>query len=161
MCRKKMFYLTMALAAMTVFISTGCDKPQNAETPAANTNKDYVEITEKMFIAQVNDVYLNAGDYMGKTIKLEGIFKTEQYYGVPEPYCFVIRYGPGCCGMDGNSGFEVKWEADQIKPYPDVESWVEAIGVLKTYEEDGFDYMYLELASLNTLSVRGAETVLQ
>jgi len=126
-------------------------------------NNGTIEIKEKMFATQVTDVYLNAEDYLGKTIKLEGLFKSELYYGKDEPYCFVIRYGPGgCCGMDANVGFEVAWAKENARPYPVVDSWVEATGVLKTYEEDGYDkYLYIDLSSLNVLSRRGAETVKQ
>jgi uncharacterized membrane protein YcgQ (UPF0703/DUF1980 family) len=122
--------------------------------------KGVVEIKEKMFIAQVNDVYLNADDYMGKTIKLEGIFKQDE--GYDKSYFFVIRYGPGCCGFDGTAGFEVVWANEKAGHYPAVDSWVEAAGVLKSYKEDEYmQYLYLDLASLNVLSKRGAETVLQ
>ncbi|MDR1250382.1 MAG: metal ABC transporter permease, partial [Treponema sp.] len=120
-----------------------------------------VEIREKMFIAQVNDVYLNPEDYLGRTIKLEGLFKSEQYG--EQPYCFVIRYGPGCCGNDGNSGFEIAWDNQDSadKRYPDIDDWVEATGVLQTYEEDGYPYLYLALSSLDVLDNRGAEFVTQ
>jgi zinc transport system permease protein len=124
-----------------------------------------VEIKEKMFIAQTNDIYLNAEDYLGKTIKLEGLFKSVQYEEEHSSYCFVLRYGPGCCGNDGSAGFEVAWETRQDPedeaPYPDIDEWVEAIGTLKTYEEDGYPYLYLALSSLNVLDERGAEFVTQ
>ena len=95
---------------------------------------------------------------MGKTIKLEGIFIQEGYES--QNYCFVIRYGPGCCGNDGNAGFEVAWEGGQAD-YPAPDDWVEAAGVLKTYNEDGFPYLYIALSSLRVLDVRGAEYVSQ
>jgi hypothetical protein len=64
--------------------------------------------------------------------------------------------------MDANVGFEVAWSKDNAKPYPVVDSWVEATGVLKTYEEDGYsNYLYLDLSSLNVLSSRGAAIVRQ
>jgi len=133
---------------------------ENVRYAALSPNKGVIEIKEKMFLAQVNDVYMNPEDYLGKTIKLEGIFKEEQ--GHEKSYCFVLRYGPGCCGNDGNAGFEVAWAKEGAQPYPAVDSWVEATGVLKSYEEDGYyRYLYLDLSSLNVLSVRGAETVLQ
>ena len=101
-----------------------------------------------------------AEDYLGKTIKLEGIFKSEKYYEDQEPYCFVVRYGPGgCCGFDANVGFEVKWAEENAQPYPAAESWVEAAGELKVYENG--NYLYINLASLNVLSRRGAEIVFQ
>jgi uncharacterized membrane protein YcgQ (UPF0703/DUF1980 family) len=147
------------LAASVLLCAFGCTKTKEDAPP----DNDTVVISEKMFIAQINDVYLNTEDYLGKTIRLEGIFKIEQYYIDADPYCFVIRYGPGCCGYDGNAGFEVKWDKSRIQPYPAAESWVEATGILKTYEEeDGyFQYPYLDLSSLNVLTRRGAEIVLQ
>ncbi|MDR2785094.1 MAG: hypothetical protein LBB83_04175 [Treponema sp.] len=119
-----------------------------------------IEIREKMFIAQTNDVYLNPEDYMGRTLKLEGLFKTQAGYEDRPPYCFVLRYGPGCCGYDGNAGFEVAWDGD-APPYPAEDDWVEAVGVLKSYEEDGYPYLYLALSRLQVLDQRGEEFVTQ
>jgi uncharacterized membrane protein YcgQ (UPF0703/DUF1980 family) len=147
--------VVLALNVSMCFIACSKEKDNKA------SDNGIVEITEKMFIAQVNDIYLNSEDYIGKTIKLEGIFKCEQFYGYNESYCFVIRYGPGCCGTDGNAGFEVKWNKDRLQPYPAVESWVEAIGILNMEEEDDFQYLYLDLSSLAILSKRGTEVVLQ
>ncbi|MDR0786118.1 MAG: metal ABC transporter permease [Treponema sp.] len=143
------------------------DLPENAVETAPSPKKPasqqggIIEIKEKMFLAQTNDVYLNAEDYLGKTIKLEGLFKREQSeYG---DYCFVLRYGPGCCGSDGNAGFEIAWEPrnQTLVKYPNIDNWVEATGVLKTYEEDGYPYLYIALSSLNVLDKRGAEFVTQ
>jgi putative membrane protein len=129
------------------------------DEPSVST-KGIIEIKEKMFISQVNDVYLNPEDYLGKTIKLEGLFKMEQ--GYDKAYCFVLRYGPGCCGNDGNVGFEVAWDNEKKKSYPGEDAWVEATGELKTYEEDGYtEFLYLDLISLNVLNKRGQETVIQ
>ena len=128
--------------------------------PSVSSKKDVIEIKEKMFISQVNDIYLNKEDYLGKTIKLEGLFKMQQ--GYDKSYCFVLRYGPGCCGYDGNVGFEVAWDDEKKNAYPGEDSWVEATGELKTYEEDGYtEFLYLDLISLNVLNKRGQETVLQ
>jgi len=139
------------------FFITGCSGTKKTE---ASEDK-IIEIKEKMFITQVNDVYLNSKDYLGKTIKLEGIFKNDQTYD-GEQYYFVLRYGPGCCGYDGVAGFEIKWDESKEQEYPPVDSWVESTGVLKQYEQDGYDqYLYLDLISLNVLDKRGAETVVQ
>ncbi|MDR1788506.1 MAG: metal ABC transporter permease [Treponema sp.] len=123
--------------------------------------KDVIEIKEKLFIAQTNDVYLNADDYLGKTLKLEGLFKQQR--SDRRNYCFVIRYGPGCCGYDGSAGFEVEWESKNQPAvnYPADDTWVEAIGTLKRYEEDGVPYLYLALSSLRTPQKRGLEYVTQ
>ena len=126
----------------------------------AKSGNSIVEIKEKMFIAQVNDVYLNPDDYVGKTIKLEGLFMTQDNGAQIPPYYFVIRYGPGCCGNDGNAGFEVIWDK-QMPVYPQDNEWVEAVGVFGSYEEDGYPYYCISLSSLKVLDERGQEFVLQ
>jgi uncharacterized membrane protein YcgQ (UPF0703/DUF1980 family) len=142
-------------AAGTLSVSLSAE---NTEAPSEKSI-GFIEIKEKMFIAQTNDVYLNAEDYLGKTIKLEGLFKYEQYGNAN--YCFVLRYGPGCCGSDGNAGFEVAWNKAANKTYPAADEWVEAIGVLKTYKENDNPYLYLDLTSLTVMDTRGREFVMQ
>jgi uncharacterized membrane protein YcgQ (UPF0703/DUF1980 family) len=144
---------------------------KNAAAPSSADKTSAIEIKEKMFIAQTNDIYLNIEDYIGKTIRLEGLFKTEQYREDADPYCFVIRYGPGCCGNDGNAGFEVAWAPPTgtpdnaltvlAPPYPNEDDWVEAVGTLSSYEEDGYPYPYIHLKSLIVKDTRGAEFVSQ
>ncbi|MDR0455596.1 MAG: hypothetical protein LBH20_02800, partial [Treponema sp.] len=92
--RNGLFIAVFVIAAAASFITFSYIKPDgNKVSPHKISKKGVVEIGEKMFIAQVNDIYLNAKDYMGKTIKLEGMFKCE------DPYNFVVRYGfGGCCG---------------------------------------------------------------
>ena len=146
--------LILAITAAVFTIS--CNKA----TETGVSDKKDVAITEKMFITQVNDVYLNADEYLGKTIKLEGIFKSEHYKDQAEPFCFVVRYGlGGCCGVDANVGFAVKWNKENKQPYPAAESWVEAAGELKR-EKEG-NYLYLDLVSLSVLDERGREIVFQ
>jgi len=115
------------------------------------------EIKEKMFIAQTNDIYFNPEEYLGKAIKYEGIFCVDEDPETDQKYYTVIRYGPGCCGVDANAGFEVIWNEE----YPNQNDWVEVIGVLEEYEYDGYKYLRLALTSLTVLPTRGAEYVSQ
>ena len=142
--------------------STPGGAPQVSDNNRHNTavqapSGDVIEINERIFIAQTNDVYYNPEDYLGKTIKYEGIFDVYTAPETGEKYYAVIRYGPGCCGNDGNVGFEVIWNND----YPNQDDWVEAVGILEDYEEGGFLYLRLALTSLTVLPVRGAENVSQ
>lgn len=125
------------------------------------SDDDMIVIKEKMFVAQTNDIYFNAQDYLGKTIKYEGIFNEFVETEGGTTYYSVIRYGPGCCGIDANSGFEVRWEANTEKEYPQPNDWVEVVGVLERYKENDFEYLRLNLVSLKVLPVRGAEYVSQ
>ena len=56
-----------------------------------------------------------------------------------------------------NAGFEVIWSGD----YPNNNDWVEAVGVLEKYEQDGYKYLRLNLSALTVLDTRGAEYVSQ
>ena len=116
---------------------------------------EVIEIRERLFIAQTNDIYINPGDYIGKTIKYEGIFDCEYWEASGENIYYVFRYGPGCCGYDANAGFEVIYGGE----YPKKNDWVEAVGVLEEYEEGGVRYLRLNLLSLTVLEKRGKEYV--
>ncbi|MDR0999621.1 MAG: hypothetical protein LBL96_02280 [Clostridiales bacterium] len=118
-----------------------------------------VEIKEKLFVAQTNDVYLNPQDYLGKKIKYEGIFKSYYSEAYDETYYSVIRYGPGCCGIDMNAGFEVLWKDTTGKAYPEVDDWVEVVGAVSEIEQDGEKFLLVELDSLTVLDTRGEEYV--
>jgi len=131
--------------------------------PDANKQKDraagaVVVIREKMFIAQTNDIYINKDDYLGKTIKYEGIFDQSTWRGNGKTYRYVIRFGPGCCPGDAAAaGFEVYWD----KGYPKENDWVEAVGVLEEYDDNGMQTLRLALTSLKVLAKRGKERVTQ
>ena len=170
-------YLIILMAA--ALLLTGCslrsedapNPPAQTETGTTNTpaaeetpphdstvsapEGDVVEISERLFIAQTNDIYINTEDYLGKTIQYEGIFKTMYWPEEEETYYYVIRYGPGCCGYDGEAGFEVTWEGE----WPEEDDWCEAVGILEIYEINGLKYLRLVLSSLTVLEERGAEFV--
>jgi uncharacterized membrane protein YcgQ (UPF0703/DUF1980 family) len=126
---------------------------------SVDAENDVFEVREKMFIAQTNDVYLNPDEYLGRVIRLEGLFGI---VAEEEPPCYyVYRYGPGCCAFDSNAGFEVAWadSGASREKYPNEDDWVEATGVLEQYEYDGESYLRLALKSLMVKAERGLERV--
>lgn len=128
------------------------------ETPVAGID---IQIGEKMFIAQCNDIYLNASDYIGKIISIEGLYKFQQYpfQGRTVTEQYVMRYGPGCCGNDGSAGFELAYDGEPIED----NAWVRVVGTLDMIPREGTDYfrLVLRVMQLQVLDVRGAEFVLQ
>lgn len=153
---------TLLLALLLLCLApllAGC---QSAAVPTSEAEAIPVdvEVREKMFIAQTNDIYTNPDEYLGKTIKLEGLFLKGVYAPTGDDFYMVMRYGPGCCGNDDMAGFEVTWDADRIKIFAE-NDWVEAIGVLEEYEDAGNTFLRLNLKGMNKLLQRGAETVMQ
>lgn len=162
----KRFLMIMMLCGVLLLYGCGEEGPQkniddssllHEEGLTFDKSGDVIEIREKMFIAQSNDIYLNPEDYLGKTIKYEGLFKSDYWPEEDKTYYFVVRYGPGCCSYDGEAGFEVDWDGE----WPEVDDWCEVVGTLEEYESDGWHYLRLALTSLTVLEERGEEYVYQ
>ncbi|MCL2205993.1 MAG: hypothetical protein FWB82_05680 [Treponema sp.] len=121
---------------------------------AAAEGRAAVEISERMFATHVNHINLNPFDYMGRTIRLEGIFVNyNAALGFNEPLYVVYRnFSDGCCVM--RIGFEVQWPEGTARPPPADHSWVEVIGVIRMR-----GFIYIELTSLTVLNRRGAAVV--
>lgn len=118
----------------------------------ADTN-NMIKITDNFFIEQTNDLYLNLNDYIGKTIKIEGLVYS--YEGSNGDICYaVIRNTPGCCGSDGLAGLDIRYDED----YPAENTWVEVIGVVGTDEMFGNKIPAIQVASM-TIKEKGTTFV--
>ena len=152
--------LALILLSCAVMM-TGCQtRAAVASSPAEQTQTaapvlPVVEISEKMFIAQCNDVYLNPEDYQGKAIKLEGIYCTYKDMDNVHSFHYVMRYGPGCCGNDGSAGFEFLYDGEMPKP----DDWIEVIGTVEKVKENDSEYIVLRASKVTVLDVRGEEFV--
>lgn len=147
--------ITTNVSADTTVVTSG-EIEKITETIVTVSDK-VTEIKDKMFIGQTNDIYANAPDYLGTAIKYEGIYTVYESVESDNKYDYVIRYGPGCCGMDGTAGFEIVWDGE----YPELDSWVEVVGILEDYIDEGFKYLRLRVTSLTVMETRGEEFVYQ
>lgn len=123
-----------------------------------DTTEDLIEITEKMYVTYVNEIYTNTEAYEGKKIKLEGMLTSAYDESTKKTYYFVYRTGPGCCNNDGSMcGFEFT-TTDAI---PAENDWIEVVGTLESYEENGYTYLNLKDAKVTIKEERGQEVVYQ
>ena len=122
---------------------------------AADAETEVFEIRERMFIQQCNDITFNTDEYLGKTVRLEGMYRTFRFPigGVEETVHYVYRNAPGCCGNDGMAGFMVFPEDCSI---PEQYAWVEATGKVEVTERN---MVALRLSGLKVMDKRGAEFV--
>lgn len=105
---------------------------------------EVTEITDNFFIEQTNDIYYNLDDYIGKTIKLEGLIYYYEDY-LKEDICYaVVRNTPGCCGSDGLAGLDIRYNGD----YPKANTWVEVIGALNIDTVNGMEIPALQVFSM-------------
>jgi uncharacterized membrane protein YcgQ (UPF0703/DUF1980 family) len=164
--------LLTALAGVVLIALILPDRATPASPPEqSSTAPGVFEIREKMFIQQCNDIYLNPDEYLGRTVKLEGIY--EEYTdeiddeinginGTSGTFRYVIRYGPGCCGNDGVAGFQVLFDGlgDLDKnPAPKQNDWVEAVGTVEWDDREEEVSVLLKLSRLTVMEKRGAEFV--
>lgn len=119
-------------------------------------NKDIIEINEKVFITQINDIYYNFDDYKDKTIVVEGMYSVFESMLSDETSPVVYRNGPGCCNNDGWAGFLLKYDGKE----PKENDWIRVTGTpsLETTKE-GYTNLFLNVSDLEVLNERGAELV--
>lgn len=110
---------------------------------ATTNSSEVIEITDNYFIEQTNDVYLNLKDYLGKTIKMEGLIYTYPD-GQGNTYYAVVRNTPGCCGNDGLAGIDIKYDGE----YPKTNTWVKITGIVESYKVYNTDTPVLKITSM-------------
>ena len=118
-----------------------------------------VEIRDNMYITQIEEINLNYRDYLGRTIKIAGLFRHNFWEN--NHWFYVVRNVPDCCGEGGVLGFEVTWDPDfqgtnhdvDLSLWPERDTWVEAVGELGHYEFFG-NKLFLVLSELNVLEGR-------
>jgi len=134
---------------MALLLLAGC-------TSSAGEAEDSVfEISERFFSTQFVEIFLNVDDFIGRTIRYEGIFE-EFNNASGEHFYVVFRYIVGCCGIEGHLGLELI--LNDIEPLPDG-TWTEVSGILAMHEEGGQSVLRLDVISLVELDTRGLEAV--
>ncbi|MDR2191475.1 MAG: hypothetical protein LBO62_01145 [Endomicrobium sp.] len=150
------------ISVIAVAVIIGCSVIFGSKkSPLLADQNGVLEIRDRLFAAQVNDVYKNAKDYIGKTIKYQGVFGRYVEDASDVKNYYVIRYGPGCCGNDAYIGFEVVLDGDKVsdKDYPAENEWVEAVGKVEEYDFEGIKVLRIRLSSLKILQERGKEFI--
>ncbi|MDF2513660.1 MAG: hypothetical protein K0S04_3526 [Herbinix sp.] len=105
---------------------------------------DLTKLSSTMVYSEVYNMMNKPEDYVGKTIKIEGVYyasywqDTEKYY-----HCVLISDATACC----QNGIEFVWDNDtHVYPdeYPPDNTVIELTGVFGLYEEMGETYCYLK-----------------
>ena len=118
-----------------------------------------IEITERFFVNQTMEVISNPDQYMGRTIRLEGMFWNITCVVTGEQLYFVVRNTDGCCGPIEPIGFELRIDGFDPPPH---DAWVEVEGILERYTGIwNQNILRLEVVALTAMSERGAEFVTQ
>ena len=108
-------------------------------------NEDGIHVlNNRLFEIQLMEILLNQEEFIGTTIRYEGIFISAPWLSVDETIFIVYRYVDGCCGPEPR-GMEVY--LNDIEPLPD-NTEVEVTGVISQFEADGRSFLRLDVISL-------------
>jgi len=147
---KKFFYVPIFFLFFCFFIS-GCSGDKKAVGDGAKVDLDISAMNSMLAYAQVVNMYERPGDYMGKTIKLNGVYY-ESYYDETDLYYHYVVVGDEalCC----RQGLEFLRKGEYVYPddYPSFETAIELVGVFKDYEELGITYYFLDVDEMRILN---------
>lgn len=159
----KKYYKTAVVILICIILMTGCANDGNTSKITGGQNSafsgsferdatngtglgdvdiDLAEMGSDMVYATVYQLMVNPGEYIGKTIKMEGTYyasyfeQTKQYYH----YC-IIKDAMQCCSQ----GMEFIWEdGSHVYPddYPEDGTQIVVTGTFATYREEGSDSLY-------------------
>lgn len=154
---KKILYIIL----LSTLLLSGCGNKESVSLNRSEAIKvkanELVEIKQKVFVTQCEEIYSNISLYNGKTIKLEGMYDEHIQETTNKTFTYVMRRSPGCCGDDGYTGFQFKYKGE----LPKQDDWIEVIGDLALEEDDGASYIVLKAKSVKVLATRGKEFVSQ
>ncbi len=133
-------------------------EPISVPKPEKEAKGGILEIKEKLFLTQINDIFYNFESYKDKTIIVEGMYSVLYSWDGSESVSVVYRRGPGCCGNDGWGGFVLKYDGS----YPAENAWIRVTGVPELdVAPEGYTTLYLNVISIEEKAERGAEFVNQ
>lgn len=119
------------------------DKTDNTDNTDNTDILDLTVMNGDMVYATVYQFMVSPEDYIGRTVKITGTYRSEFYEPTNQTYHYVlITDAMACCSQ----GIEFVFDDDQT--YPNEEEDITIMGTFETYEEEGKLYCRLADASI-------------
>lgn len=132
------------LMAISLF---ACSKPEEGTVVQDVVDSEVIDLTglsNTMVYAEVYNMTMEPEKYMGKTVKMRGIFAAYEDYFQKDKFYFsvIIPDAAACC----ESGFEFIWSGEHVYPddYPEVGEEIEINGVFSSYLIAESPFYYVE-----------------
>lgn len=105
---------------------------------------DLTQLSSTMVYSEVYAMATEPEQYIGKTVKMEGLFATQEYNGA-RLYACIVQDATACCAQ----GLEFELAEELVYPddYPETGAEITVVGTFDFYKEevDGNYYIYLVL----------------
>ena len=152
---KKMIRIFVFLLFLSVLMS-GLSCISVGETATDSEEQLFIDLdlagmSGTIVYAQVYNLLSDPSPWLGKTIRMAGYYSyyDDQEHGIVYHAC-VIPDATACC----SAGIEFVWEGEHAWPedYPEIGTDIVVTGRLEIYQEDGYDYLHLLDAKMETIT---------
>ena len=141
----------LCLVIAVVFSFTACGSGSGidaAQTTERAENAVDIDITEATFKGWIKELETSPTDYIGKTVRLEGIMYS---FEAKNGNTYYTVYRDGCCANDHM--YSIEFMTSKAKP--ENGAWVELIGTFESYTEGPDTYYHLINSQITEKSERG------
>lgn len=119
------------------------DVPEKSLDPDT-VDVDLTQLSSTMVYSEVYAMTTEPAQYVGKTVKMQGLFATQEYNGA-RLYACIVQDATACCAQ----GLEFELAEEFVYPddYPEAGAEITVLGTFDSYKEevDGNYYVYLVL----------------
>ncbi|MGI6746227.1 MAG: hypothetical protein ACOX45_08870 [Acutalibacteraceae bacterium] len=120
-----------------------------------DSDKEIINITEKLYVSWINEIYTSTDQYLGRTIKIEGMFAKE----VSTPKNILLCFTGWVPVAAETTGLCVVLSLPQAVNIRRENDWIEVVGTLEVYEENGNKFLTLSNSKITVKQERGLEVV--
>lgn len=155
-------------AAETTFPTTASEEPKPLQTlpletgeteqtaPTTDTGEstfvDLTALSSTMVYAEVFAMMSSPEDYVGKTVKMQGIFSKGQLYAAGSlndggtVFACVIQDATACCAQ--GIPFELAGDHTYPQDYPELGDTITVVGTFEIHQQEGMQFCRLRDAEL-------------
>ena len=140
----KKYLKILSFLLLIGMFAAGCTS--STKSTDTKVDVDLSELSTTLIQAEFQRIISNPNDYIGKTIKATGAYRTIHYDGTDTASHFIIIVsGDECCEM----GLEFILSDEYTYPddFPVQNTNIEVIGVLEIQEKFGSVFMYIAAES--------------
>lgn len=134
----------------TLPLETGTtDQTETAQTAdtAESTLVDLTALSSTMVYAEVFAMMSSPEDYVGKTVKMQGIFSKGQLYAAGSlndggtVFACVIQDATACCAQ--GIPFELAGDHTYPQDYPELGDTITVVGTFEIHQQEGMEFCRL------------------
>lgn len=102
---------------------------------------DMEGLNNNMVTAQMTAILQDPSSYLGKRIRVTGVYDKTYYEPTDKYYNYVLGYDEtGCCAAWG-----IEFYGDEVPEQIDSYASISMVGTISTYDEEGISYTFIDV----------------